>query len=104
MNRVRTGDVLEPLMEVPQSLPATWNDCAVNLNYPDPPAGEIGQPPKWRAKQADGTDFPGGDFVDANAVKDGKRFARGGSWMGEYEGHYLENARGRYWVPVWRTY
>ena len=37
-------------------------------------------------------------------AQDGKRFARGGSWMGEYEGHYLANNRNRFWAPLWRTY
>ncbi|MFO0735755.1 MAG: SUMF1/EgtB/PvdO family nonheme iron enzyme [Labilithrix sp.] len=98
------GNVIEFVMEVPKDVPTTCHDCAINLSYPDPPQNEPGPPPTWKTKNPDGTELPGDDFAEAKAVKDGKRLARGGSWMGEYEGHWLETNKARHWYPVWRTY
>jgi formylglycine-generating enzyme required for sulfatase activity len=99
------GNVIEFLAEVAQGLPGTCNNCAVNLQYPDPPPGQEGLlPVQWQAHDADGGNLPGDDFSDDRAAPDGKRLARGGSWMGEFEGHILDNIRSRYWYPVWRNY
>jgi formylglycine-generating enzyme required for sulfatase activity len=81
-------------------------NCA-NVDFPDPPQGSPVQPLSWQPLDAAGqppvSDTPD-DFLDARAVEDGKRFARGGSWMGEYEGHFFANATNRFKAPVWRTY
>lgn len=99
------GNVIEFLAEVAASMPSKCDNCAIDTNYPDPPAGQAGlQPPQWQAHDVDGGNLPGDDFQDDKAVPDGKRLARGGSWMGEFEGHMLENRRARYWYPVWRSY
>jgi formylglycine-generating enzyme required for sulfatase activity len=100
------GNVLEYVLDVARSLPASCVNCA-NVAFPDPPQGPPVQPLRWQPLDANGNPPPGDgpdDFADARAVQDGKRFARGGSWMGEYEGHYLPNKTNRFWAPVWRTY
>lgn len=97
------GNVIEFLMEMATDVPVTCNDCA-NVSYPDPPAGPRAQPPTWKAKDVDGGEIPGDDFTIAKSVHDGKRLARGGSWMGEYEGHWHDNIKSQHWYPVWRTY
>ena len=100
------GNVIEFVLDVARSLPAVCNNCA-DVDFPDPPQGTPVQPLYWQPLDANGNPPPGDgpdDFNDAKAVQDGKRFARGGSWMGEYEGHYLANNRNRFWAPLWRTY
>jgi sulfatase modifying factor 1 len=100
------GNVIEFVLDVARSLPPTCTNCA-NVAFPDPPQGTPVQPLYWQPLDANGNPPPGDgadDFNDARAVQDGKRFARGGSWMGEYEGHFLANNRNRFWAPLWRTY
>jgi sulfatase modifying factor 1 len=100
------GNVIEFVLDVARSLPTTCSNCA-NVAFPDPPQGTPVQPLYWQPLDANGNPPPGDgpdDFNDAKAVQDGKRFARGGSWMGEYEGHPLANNRNRFWAPLWRTY
>jgi sulfatase modifying factor 1 len=100
------GNVLEYVLDVAGSLPSSCVDCA-NVAFPDPPQGPPVQPLRWQPLDANGKPPPGDgpdDFNDAKAVQDGKRFARGGSWMGEYEGHFLANTKNRFWAPLWRTY
>lgn len=100
------GNVMELVLDVPRELPASCTNCA-NVAFPDPPQSAAVQPLSWQPLGADGlppaSDTPD-DFLDARAVQDGKRFARGGSWMGEYEGHFSANEANRFKAPVWRTY
>jgi formylglycine-generating enzyme required for sulfatase activity len=100
------GNVMELVLDVPRPLPATCVNCA-NVAFPDPPQVSGMQPLWWQPVDATGQPPAGdgpNDFADARAVQDGKRFARGGSWMGEYEGHFLANEANRFKAPVWRTY
>ena len=100
------GNVIEFVLDVARSLPPACDNCA-NVAFPDPPQGAPVQPLNWQPLDANGLPPAGDgpdDFADARAVQDGKRFARGGSWMGEYEGHALPNKTNRFWAPLWRTY
>jgi len=100
------GNVIEFVLDMARPIPATCNNCA-DVGFPDPPQGAPVQPLRWQPLDANGNPPPGGtgdDFAEERAVQDGKRLARGGSWQGEYEGHWLPNVKNRHWYPLWRTY
>jgi len=97
------GNVIEFVLDVARSTPRTCDNCA-NVAFRDPPQGPPSQPRDWQPRDENGNLPTGDDFDDARAIHDGKRLARGGSWQGEHEGHYLSNIRNRHWYPVWRTY
>lgn len=100
------GNVIEFVLDVARPIPSACDNCA-NVAFPDPPQGAFYQPMKWQPLDAEGNPPPSDtadDFADARAVQDGKRLARGGSWQGEFEGHWLANVKNRHWYPLWRTY
>jgi formylglycine-generating enzyme required for sulfatase activity len=100
------GNVIEFTSEMAHPIGSTCDNCA-NFAYPDPPQGTPVQPLKWQPLDANGNPPPSDtatDFDDSRAIQDGKRLARGGSWQGEFEGHWLANVKNRHWYPLWRTY
>jgi formylglycine-generating enzyme required for sulfatase activity len=96
------GNVLEWVLDA-----AKWKGGAVendhaDVSWPDPPQAPIvAYPLDWQVgAPAEGD----AEFSDAKAVLDGKRFARGSSWQGEEQEHWLPNGKNRFYGPVWRTY
>ncbi len=88
-----TGNVLEFLLDVIPTPEGQCTDCA-NVNFPDPPQGDVGvYPPYWVVPE------PSDPSVDED-FPDGMRSLRGGSW----DPTHILYATFRYHYKVQKTY